>query len=81
MFKRNNMVKAKKKGQSTVEYILLVAAVLGALVIFLKPDGPFAKAYNSALQQGSDGMTNMANRLGGSHACDTTGTAGTGPGC
>ena len=38
----------KKKGQSTVEYIILVAAVLLALIVFLGPQGPFVKAFNTA---------------------------------
>jgi hypothetical protein len=53
----------QKKGQSTVEYIILVAAILAALIVFLKPGGVFQNAYNNALQQGTDGMGDMANRL------------------
>ena len=43
MLKRDIMVKPrkKKKGQSTVEYIILVAAIIGALIIFLP--GTFRK--------------------------------------
>lgn len=51
----------KKKGQSTVEYIILVAAVIGALIFFLP--GTFQSAYNQTLQDGTTGMTDMANRL------------------
>lgn len=63
MLKRNIMLnpQKKKKGQSTVEYIILVAAIIGALIIFL-PSG-FQKAYNAALISGTNGMEDMANRL------------------
>ena len=62
MLKRNiNRKPRKKKGQSTVEYIILVAAVIGALIIFLP--GAFKTAYNSTLSGGTDGMVDMANRL------------------
>jgi competence protein ComGC len=55
---------SKKKGQSTVEYIILVAAIIGALIVFLP--NTFQAADNSALQSGTNGMTNMAQRLEGS---------------
>ena len=63
MLKRNIMVKPrrKKRGQSTVEYIILVAAIIGALIIFLP--GTFKDAYNATLRSGTNGMQNMADRL------------------
>ncbi len=63
MLKRNNIAKPRKKtkGQSTVEYIILVAAIIGALIIFLP--GTFRTAYNAALTSGTSGMEDMANRL------------------
>lgn len=66
MLKRNIMAKSqkKKKGQSTVEYIILVAAVIGALLIFLP--GTFRTAFNAALRSGTNGMENMAKRLSAS---------------
>lgn len=66
MLKRDNMInpRKKKKGQSTVEYIILVAAIIGALIIFLP--GTFRTAYNAALTSGTNGMQNMAERLAGS---------------
>lgn len=73
MLKRNKTISQasqpakKRKGQSTVEYVLLVAAILGALVFFLRPGGDFGKAFCAALNEGTDGMVNMANRLKGSH--------------
>jgi uncharacterized protein (UPF0333 family) len=63
MLKRNIKVKfqKKRKGQSTVEYIILVAAIIAALIIFLP--GTFTTAYNAAMGSGTDGMENMADRL------------------
>ena len=62
MLKRNIKVKTrKKKGQSTIEYIILVAAVIAALLVFLP--GGFTDAFKTTLGQGTNGMTNMATRL------------------
>lgn len=68
MLKRNITSKPKqqKKGQSTVEYIILVAAVLAVLIIFLRPGGPFSNTFNSALTNGTNGMQDMGGRLAGS---------------
>jgi hypothetical protein len=60
---KNNAPQREKKGQSTVEYILLVAAVLAALIIFLRPGGVFQTAFNDTVSTGTNGMTFMANRL------------------
>ena len=78
MLKRNivNGVRKKTKGpglaegrkgrggQSTVEYIILVAAIVAALIIFLP--GTFRDAFEAALNSGTNGMENMADRLSGS---------------
>ena len=54
----------KRKGQSTVEYIILVAAVLAAILIFVAgPTSLFRVAFNKTLAQGTNGMTNMSDRL------------------
>ncbi len=61
MFKNLNR---RKKGQSTLEYIILVTGVVAILIIFLNPtSGVFNQAFNSTLQQGTNGMEDMANRL------------------
>jgi uncharacterized protein (UPF0333 family) len=64
------MVKSKnrkKRGQSTLEYIILVTGVIAILIVFLNPtSGVFNKAFNSTLKQGTNGMEDMANRLSGS---------------
>ena len=77
MLKRDRQVQPQKKrkgsglagatgrgGQSTVEYIILVAAIIGALILFLP--GTFQDAFNSTLQSGTNGMEDMADRLSGS---------------
>jgi uncharacterized protein (UPF0333 family) len=66
MLKRNIMKSKKRKGQSTVEYIILFAAVIAALLIFLASGGVFQTAFNATLLTGTNGMAKMANRLSGS---------------
>lgn len=65
MLKRIKMTdpSRRKKGQSTVEYIILVAAILAALIVFLAPGGIFSNAVNSTFVSGTNGMEDMANRL------------------
>ena len=55
--------KRKKKGQSTLEYIILVTGVVAILIIFLGPTGIFRAAYNKTMATGTNGMENMSNRL------------------
>jgi uncharacterized membrane protein len=68
MLKRNKIInqKKKKKGQSTVEYIILVAAILAALIVFLRPGGVFQDAFNDTVNDGIKGMRTMSNRLANS---------------
>ena len=63
MLKRNitKNPQKKKKGQSTIEYIILVAAIIGALLVFLP--GTFQTSYEATLSEGTNGMENMAWRL------------------
>ena len=72
MLKRNiqEQPRKKKKGQSTIEYIILVAAVIGALIVFLP--GTFKTAFNATLRSGTNGMEDMANRLATSRPIDTS---------
>ncbi len=63
MLKKDINIKNRKKGQSTVEYIILVAAVVAALFLFLNDGGPFRTAFNATLTTGINGMQNMAQRL------------------
>ena len=65
MLKRIKIEKPRKKdkGQSTVEYLVLFAAIIAVIIIFLQPGGVFSTAYNGTLSQGTNGMEDMANRL------------------
>jgi hypothetical protein len=56
----------RKKGQSTLEYIILVTGVIAILIVFLRPGGGFNTSLNETLKAGTNGMTNMARRLMGS---------------
>ena len=57
------IVQRNKKGQSTLEYIILVAGVIAIIVVFAGPGGLFSQALNRTLGQGTNGMEDMANRL------------------
>lgn len=64
------MVKAKnrKKGQSTLEYIILVTGVIAILLIFLNPTtGVFNNRFNATLGDATGSMQNMARRLNASY--------------
>jgi uncharacterized protein YoxC len=74
LYKEKNTKKGNKKGQSTVEYILLAAAVIGALVIFLKPGGAFNNTLDATLNEVTDEMTVMSGQMAGTHT-STTGNA------
>ena len=56
-----------KKGQSTLEYVILVAGVIIVIIWFVGNSGsPFQTALNQSLQQATNGMEDMANRLSNS---------------
>jgi competence protein ComGC len=57
----------KRRGQSTLEYMILVAMVIAVLVVFLKPNGIFSNAYNTTLTRGTNGMDVLSCRLYDSH--------------
>lgn len=63
------MLIKKKKGQSTVEYIILVTAVLAAIILFVaNPGSPFRSRLDNTLNSATDAMVNMAGRLNGAFA-------------
>ena len=54
-----------KKGQSTLEYVILVAGVIIVIIWFVgnPATSPFQNSLNSTYQQATNGMDDMANRL------------------
>lgn len=55
-------------GQSTVEYIVLVTAVIGTIILFMNgPNSVFQKKVNTTLDTATEGMTNRASALDNSH--------------
>ena len=61
-----------KKGQSTVEYLILVAGVIAVVVVFVGKNGIFQTALNKTYNTATTGMEGMAARLGASH-CNASG--------
>jgi hypothetical protein len=62
------MVKSKKShrscgGQGVVEYILLMAAVIIVLLLFLKRQGIFEGSYNKVLTIQAEEMVNSAETI------------------
>ena len=56
--------KAKgKKGSSTVEYLLLFAAIISILIVFARPSGPLTQVLNYSLDSTAAGMVDMSLRL------------------
>jgi len=64
--------KKGRKGQSTVEYIVLVTAVLGALIIFLGPKGIFRGTMDETYERGASSLNEMSKRLSDSRPGDTS---------
>ena len=53
-----------RKGQSTVEYLILVAGVIAILIVFVgSGNSPFKVALNTTYVTATNGMADMANRL------------------
>jgi competence protein ComGC len=52
------------KGQSTVEYILLVTAVIGVVILFTSPStGLFTNRVNQVFNETTQDMLNVASYL------------------
>ena len=59
-----------KKAQSTLEYVILVTAVIVVMIAFLtKSDGPFQKTLNTSLNTVTGKMSDAAERWTDSTAC------------
>jgi len=53
-----------KKAQSTLEYVILIAAVIAVMLLFLgTPGSPFRSALDNVLNETSQGMEDMSGRL------------------
>jgi hypothetical protein len=53
-----------QKGQSTVEYILLVTAVVGLVILFTNPNnGLFPQRVNQVFNETTQDMLNVASYL------------------
>lgn len=52
-----------RRAQSTIEYILVVAAVIVAVLIFLSRNGIFQNALNATYDANINSMLNMAERI------------------
>ena len=68
-----------KKGQSTVEYILLVTAVIAVIIVFVngQQKGSFQQTLNSTLNQATEDMDTMSGTLVSSHTLSTVGSTAT----
>lgn len=54
------------KGQSTVEYILVVTAVIAVVILFTtSEDSSFRKRLTNVFNQTTGSMENVANRFSG----------------
>lgn len=51
----------KKKGQVTVEYFILFAAIIALMLVFLP--GAFTTSMNDSLTSASDAVSEMGGRL------------------
>jgi hypothetical protein len=52
------------KGQSTVEYILLLTGVIGAIILFtVGSKSPFQKSMNTVFNETTQDMVNVASYL------------------
>ena len=62
------MGKGHKRGQSTLEYVLLVTAVIVVLIgLLASNNSPFRNALNSTLNSGLNGMTSQAAWMANNH--------------
>ena len=53
-----------QKGQNTIEYLLLVVAVLAVLIIFLRPQGEYKKAVEHiALNSANEKLHHLSDEI------------------
>lgn len=46
MIRQCSKFRVNRRGQNTVEYLILIAAVITVFALFLRPDGEFEHALN-----------------------------------
>ena len=62
------MSRGHKRGQSTLEYVLLVTAVIVVIIwLVVGQNSPFRNSLNTTLTTSINGMETMADRLNDSH--------------
>jgi len=52
-----------KRGQITVEYMVLAAAAISLFIVFFRPSGIFDRAYTETLESGTSSLQEMMGRL------------------
>lgn len=54
-----------KKGQSTLEYIILITAVVAVAIVFLRPDsqGKLFQTVNQSYSDVANGINTLTNKL------------------
>lgn len=57
------MSRKRLKAQSTVEYMILMAAVVGVLLFFAKKGGVFQNALNATMNESLNYMVDTANMI------------------
>ncbi len=58
------MKKINKKGQSTLEYIILVTAIVAVAIVFLKPgDGKLATSVSNSYTTAANGINILTDKL------------------
>ena len=68
-----------KRGQSTVEYILLVTAVIAVMIVFAaSPGGPLQTQLNSTLNMFTTEINSESGQYQGSHISAIGGTGAPG---
>lgn len=64
MLNKRTVYKNFKSGQSTVEYIVLVSAVIAVAIAFLNgPNSMFRSKLEGSMNQMANQMQNVTNRL------------------
>jgi len=56
------MIKSQR-GQSTIEYVIVITAVIVVILTIAGNNGIFRKALDKTYEQSMNGMTDMSNRF------------------